>query len=62
MTYAYTNNNCLLCASNIIVSVAIPTRIVSKISKFADDTKLCARVNNEEDAKALKGDLDKLHK
>ena len=26
VTYAYTNNNCLLCASNIIVSVAIPTR------------------------------------
>src|SRR6218665_3476814 len=25
VTYAYTNNNCLLCASNIIVSVAIPT-------------------------------------
>ena len=25
MIYAYTNNNCLLCASNIIVSVAIPT-------------------------------------
>src|SRR6218665_2644166 len=24
VTYAYTNNNCLLCASNIIVSVAIP--------------------------------------
>src|SRR6218665_1606803 len=36
--------------------------IVSKISKFADDTKLCARVNNEEDANALRGDLDKLHK
>ena len=27
VTYAYTNNNCLLCASNIIVSVAIPTII-----------------------------------
>src|SRR6218665_2940283 len=25
VTYAHTNNNCLLCASNIIVSVAIPT-------------------------------------
>jgi len=36
--------------------------IVSKMSKFADDTKLCSRVNNEEDAKALKGDLAKLHK
>src|SRR6218665_1875525 len=28
VTYAYTNNNCLLCASNIIVSVAIPTNII----------------------------------
>src|SRR6218665_2244838 len=27
VTYAYTNNNCLLCASNIIVSVAIPTHL-----------------------------------
>ena len=27
VTYAYTNNNCLLCASNIIVSVAIPTKL-----------------------------------
>src|SRR6218665_3360825 len=26
VTYAYTNNICLLCASNIIVSVAIPTK------------------------------------
>src|SRR6218665_1518017 len=25
VTYAYTNNNCLLCASSIIVFVAIPT-------------------------------------
>src|SRR6218665_518067 len=25
VTYVYTNNNCLLCASNIIESVAIPT-------------------------------------
>src|SRR6218665_2212527 len=30
VTYAYTNNNCLLCASNIIVSVAIPT-VLTKI-------------------------------
>src|SRR6218665_1917828 len=28
MTYAYTNNNCLVCASNIIVSVAIPTVLI----------------------------------
>src|SRR6218665_1112315 len=40
----------------------IDEEIVSKISKFADDTKLFARVNNEEDANALRGDLDKLHK
>jgi len=25
VTYAYTNNNCLLSTSNVIVSVAIPT-------------------------------------
>jgi len=30
VTYAYTNNNCLLCASNIIVSVAIPTQKTKK--------------------------------
>jgi ribonucleases P/MRP protein subunit RPP40 len=36
--------------------------IVSKISKFADDTKLCARVNNEEEAKVLKKDLERLYK
>src|SRR6218665_1326904 len=29
VTHAYTNNNCLLCASNIIVSVAIPTQPAS---------------------------------
>ena len=27
--------------------------------KFADDTKLCARVNNEKGAKAVRGDLEK---
>ena len=38
----------------------IDNGIVSKISKFADDTKLCAKVNNEEEAKILKEDLVKL--
>ena len=36
--------------------------IVSKISKFADDTKLCAQVNNEEEAKVLREDLARLFK
>ena len=36
--------------------------IVSKISKFADDTKLCATVNNEEEANVLREDLERLFK
>jgi hypothetical protein len=36
--------------------------IVSKISKFADDTKLCAKINNEEDAEVLRQDLARLYK
>ena len=36
--------------------------IISKISKFADDTKLCAKVNSEEDAKILREDLGRLFK
>jgi len=36
--------------------------IVSKISKFADDTKLCAKVNNEEEANTLRNDLERLYK
>jgi hypothetical protein len=35
--------------------------IVSKISKFADDTKLCAKVNNEDEAKVLRDDLATLY-
>jgi hypothetical protein len=34
--------------------------IVSKISKFADDTKLCKEIRNDEDAKILQEDLRKL--
>src|SRR6218665_37166 len=34
VTYAYTNNNCLLCASNIIVSVAIPTPPLDSYSSY----------------------------
>src|SRR6218665_2364868 len=34
VTYAYTNNDCLLCASNIIVSVAIPTRLSPLFALF----------------------------
>ena len=36
--------------------------IVSKISKFADDTKLCAKVNNESEAEVLRGDLLRLYR
>src|ERR1043165_932866 len=36
--------------------------IISKISKFADETKLCAKVNNEEEAKILREDLERLYK
>jgi hypothetical protein len=36
--------------------------IVCKISKFADDTKLCAKANNEEESRILRKDLEKLHK
>jgi len=38
----------------------IDEEIVSKISKFADDTKLCASINNEDDAKLLREDLARL--
>ena len=36
--------------------------IKSKISKFADDTKLCAKVNNEIDAEVLRLDLERIYK
>ena len=36
--------------------------IKSKISKFADDTKLCAKVNNEIDAEVLRLDLEWIYK
>jgi hypothetical protein len=35
--------------------------LISKISKFADDTKLCSIVNNEEGANILRTDLEKLY-
>ena len=35
--------------------------ILSKLSKFADDTKLCREVKNEQDAKFLQADLQKLY-
>jgi len=34
--------------------------LLSKISKYADDTKLCARANNEDDRIQLQSDIDKL--
>ena len=36
--------------------------IKSKISKFADDTKLCAKVNNEINAEVLRLDLERIYK
>ena len=39
----------------------IDTGILSKISKFADDTKLCGKVVNDEDAKIMREDLKKLY-
>ena len=44
----------------IIYRDDIDNGIASKISKFADDTKLCAKVNNKEEAKILESDLAKL--
>ena len=38
----------------------IDNEIASKISKFAEGTKLCAKVNNKEEAKILESDLAKL--
>jgi hypothetical protein len=35
--------------------------IVSKLGKFADDTKLCQSVRNKEDIESLQRDLDVLH-
>ena len=35
--------------------------IISKLSKFADDTKLCKGIRNTEDVNILQGDLDALH-
>lgn len=39
----------------------LDNKILSKLAKFADDTKLCKNVSNLEDAKALQKDLDSLH-
>lgn len=36
--------------------------IIAKISKFADDTKLCHKIENEIEAEKLRGDLRKLYK
>jgi hypothetical protein len=35
--------------------------LISKLGKFADDTKLCKSVNTAEDTEILQKDLDKLH-
>lgn len=36
--------------------------ILSKLSKFADDTKICRAVKNDSDRNILNNDLEKLHK
>ena len=38
----------------------LDTNIVSKMSKFADDTKLCHRVRNPDDKMELQEDINKL--
>jgi hypothetical protein len=39
----------------------LDSKIISKLAKFADDTKLCRNVANMEDVVALQRDLDSLH-
>ncbi len=39
----------------------LDSKIISKLSKFAGDTKLCKNVSNLEDVLALQRDLDSLH-
>ena len=45
----------------IIFINGIDKEILSKISKFADDTKLCKDVVSEEDAFILREELRRLH-
>src|SRR5688572_8161057 len=40
----------------------LDSNIISKLSKFADDTKLCKNVSNLEDVLLLQRDFDSLHK
>ena len=44
----------------LIYIIDLDTNIVSKISKFADDTKLCHRVRNPDDIMELQEDINKL--
>ena len=39
----------------------LDNNLISKIGKFADDTKLCKSINNLDDMKDLQNDLDSLH-
>ena len=39
----------------------LDNKILSRLAKFDDDTKLCKNVNNLEDVQALQKDLDSLH-
>ena len=40
----------------------IDSNILSKLNKFADDTKLCRKAKSNEDINILNSDLDKLYK
>jgi hypothetical protein len=51
------------CVRPILFTIYIndlPDALENKIKLFADDTKVFASVNNEEDKNSLQGDIDKL--
>ena len=39
----------------------LDNNLISKLSKFADDTKLCKSINSLDDMHSLQNDLDRLH-
>ena len=40
----------------------LDNNLISKLAKFADDTKLCKSITGIDDMKDLQNDLDELHK
>ena len=46
----------------LIYTNDIDDGIISKIWKFADDTKICKNIKNEGDVKILRNDLKQLYK